>query len=74
MLSYCPASTRKTTTTAKAKTYAAVLPACCCWNANSVHSYENPSGSELFASRSMMLMPWPKDVPGVISPRTSTAG
>ena len=73
-LSYCAASTRKTSSTQSGKTNTAELPARICWYVSSVHSYFMPGGSELAAIASMAASAWPELKPGAGAPLISAAG
>ena len=59
-LSYCPASTRNTSTTAPPKTKPVVLPAMICRYIRSVHSKPIDAGSCLSANSSILAMTWPE--------------
>ena len=72
-LSYCAASTRKTRTTASAKTYIAVLPAWSCRYVSSVQSNAIERGNSWSASSRMSVIAWPELVPGAVSPMTAVA-
>src|SRR5580658_6028269 len=63
-LSYCAASTRNTSTTARVNAYIAVEPVCCCKSASSVHSERMACGKEDSVSCSIALIAWPELTPG----------